>query len=268
MESKKIKGTEHFVFKDRQEFEEFFRDRDGVIPPLNPNWRISKQGEWVIADDGGVVQILLSKELPSPTSGKKNYRYPRRYVRTVVGTFPNMDSFTMDTDFSKHPNRYRFNSATDAEYLERRKNRDFLSSKEVIFVTQICAGRTIQQAYEEAFGPTHDWYQRALFLLRRERILKRVKENVKDKLNEKFGGDVIDFIFENLVELVQIAKDKQNPAALLSALKEIGEWSGEKEKDKTVVKGQAAVMFQPFDNKELAKIEAEEVKVLSEADND
>ena len=261
MKSKKIKGTTHYVFSDKREFEEFFLLQQGSVPHLVDDWRTAKQGDWVIADDGGVVQILKAAKLPHPKD-RKNYKQKRNgYCRTVVGAFIQGEKYFMDTDFDLHPDRYRFGSSTDGEYLRRRKTRKELSNPEVVFVSMICAGRTLQEAYEESFGPTHDWYRRALFLLKRDRIMTKIKEDVKDKLSAKFDGDVVNFIFDQLKEIIL---NTDNDNTKLSAIKELAEWSGEKEQNKTIAKGEVHV-FQPFSGSELKKIEAEEVKVLAES---
>ena len=261
MEVRKINKVPHRVFKDKREFEEYFLIEKGSVPKLIPNWRLARQGDWTIADDGGVVQILKHGELPHHGDWKDKYRLHKNgWIRTVVGTFIQDDNVEMDTDFEKHPNRYTFSKASLKEAQYRRKTRKNLSNKEWVFVTAVCSGKTIQESYEEAFGPHHDWYRRALFLLKRERVLKKVKENVKDKLNEKFGGDILDFIFDHLKELVEKTK---NDNVKLSVLKELSEWSGEKEKDKQITTSQVT-LYEPFKGNELAKIEAQEIKVLGE----
>jgi hypothetical protein len=262
MQSKKLKGVTHYVFDDVEEFEQHFLAEDGAVPPLVP-WREAKFNDWVVADDGGVVRILKQADLPHH-GDRKNYKTHKGYVRTIVGTFFQNDKTSMDTSFDNHPNRYRFGSSTDSEYLKRRRTRESLSNPEVIFAAQICSGKSLQQAYEDSFGPHHDWRDRALFLLKRERIMSRIKTDAKDKLNEKFDGDVLEFIFDQLKEIILNA---ENDNVRLSALKELGDWSGEKEKDKIkqITTGKMEI-FQPFDKGQLAEIEAQEVKVISEAD--
>jgi hypothetical protein len=260
MKYQKLKGKKHFVFESKSEFEEYFLSEYGVIPKL-VDWRYSKQGDWVEADDGGIAQIIKQSSIKHHKD-RKNYKNHRGYVRTIVGLFFQDDKIEMDTDFDKHPNRYRFGGSTDAEYLLRRKTREFLSNPEVVFAASICSGKTLQASYEEGFGPTHDWRRRAIFLLRRERVIKMIKENVKDKLDSKFNGDVLDFIFDQLKDLIM---NTDNDNTKLGALKELSEWSGEKEKTKQITRGEMHI-FEPFGAKKLAQIDAEEIKVLSEAD--
>ena len=263
MDFRKVKGTTHYVFKDKEEYEEWFMVNEGSVPPLVEDWRQAKQFDWTVADDGGVVQVLKWGPLPHPHD-RTNYKSRNGYVRTIVGAFIQNEKTYMDTNFENHPNRFRFNSATDQEYLKRRKERPNLSNPEVMFAANIAAGKTIQQAYEDSFGPHHDWRNRALFLLKRERIMSKIKENAKEKLDEKFDGSVLGFIFDQLKELVLTS---DNDRIKLDVLKELAEWSGEKEKDKVkqITQGQVTV-FKPFEEDELAKIEAEEVKILSESE--
>ena len=57
MDYRKIKGVSHYVFDDRPEFEEWMRLNRGEVPPIAEDWRTAKEGDWVEADDGGIVQI-------------------------------------------------------------------------------------------------------------------------------------------------------------------------------------------------------------------
>lgn len=101
MESAKIRGIAHFIFDSIDEFNEHHGDN----PPLiNFDWRNAEKGEWVMSDDNRIVQILVRKSMKSSNSrGRTDY-----YVRTVVGTFPCYKWSKMDTDFTKHKDRYSF----------------------------------------------------------------------------------------------------------------------------------------------------------------
>ena len=94
--------------------------------------------------------------------------------------------------------------------------------------------------------------------------MERIKHNAKDKLNSKFDGDVLDFIFDQLKD---IAINADNDNTRLSAIKELAEWTGEKEKDKIkqIAKSDGPA-FMPFSTDELTKIEEAEVKVLAEVE--
>lgn len=260
MKSQKINGIEHIVFDSRDEFERHFLHKDGKVPVLREDWRNGREYDWVLADDGGIVQILKQAPLPH-TQDRKNYKnHPNGYCRTVVGTFIQDKSVRMDTDFELHPDRYRFGSSTNAEVSDRRRNRENLSSPEVIFVAAICSGKSLQSAYEEAYGPHVDWRNRALFLLKRERIMKEINKNV-DEVARELGLDY-KWIMERLMKL---ANEADNGTVILGALRELAEWIGGKEKLKQITSGQMTV-FQPFDESKLIEIEAEKTETIANVD--
>jgi hypothetical protein len=86
MDSRRVKGTTHYVFEDKAEFEEYFLGEDGAVPQLVEDWRQARQWDWTVADDGGVVQVLKWGALPHPHD-RKNYKSRNGYVRTIVGAF-------------------------------------------------------------------------------------------------------------------------------------------------------------------------------------
>ena len=102
MEYREIKGVKHYVYDTVEEFQSNHKD----IKPKE--WKDNPQeGDWVVADDGGVVQILKRNGISHPND-RKNWKLNRGYVRTVVGTFLLNNKSKMDTNFDLHPNRYTF----------------------------------------------------------------------------------------------------------------------------------------------------------------
>ena len=56
---------------------------------VKPDWRDADEDDWVEADDGGVIQLLkVSKHVNHPND-RKNYKFAKGWVRTVVGSFLN-----------------------------------------------------------------------------------------------------------------------------------------------------------------------------------
>lgn len=267
MEFQKIRGKKHFVFENRKEFEEHFKGLNEVPPTLVENWRLAKKGDWVLADDGGIVQIIFQSKLSHPND-RKRYKNHRGYCRTIVGTFIQDDKYEMDTDFTLHPNRYRFGSATDADIKYRQKNRDYLSSPELVFVAALCSGKTLQQSYQEYCKiinmpfPHPKWQRKAIGLLKRERIMTAINKNVEE-IAEKLG---IDFKYI-LSGLKQLFEESDNDNIKLGSLKELAEWLGGKDKMKQVTRGQVHV-FEPFSGEELAKIEAEKIEAIEAGEED
>jgi hypothetical protein len=259
MDYRKIKGTKHYVYKDRDEFIGHMRQERGLVPEIVENWRDAQMGDWVLADDGGIVQILKRGTIKHPHD-RKNYKFASGWVRTVVGTFLCRHTIRMDTDFSVHPNRYRFNAVTDQQSHERRKSRPQLSKQEVIFAASLCAGKKLQESYEEAFGPHADWRTRAIFLLRRDRIKNLINKNIEEIAAKH--GITHEYILEMLKELLETTRQDQ---VKLSILRELAEWIGGKSKEKQITRGEVHVL-PPIDTKVLAKVQAEKVEALSEGE--
>jgi hypothetical protein len=252
---RKIKGVKHFIFENVEEFELFFKDKGLEVPLLAPDWREAVEGDWVVADDGGVVQVLRQGPMTHPHD-RKNYKLSKGWCRTVVGSFIQADKVEMDTDLSLHSNRYRFSGKSNKQALEHIKNREWLSKNERIFVTALLSGKTLQQAYEEAYGPHFDWRDRAVGILKRKRIVEKLNRNL-DEIAVKLGLD-FEYIFSKLKDIVE-GSSRDN--VKLSALREISALLTMKDKIKQIQQGQIHV-FSPFDSKKLASIEAEKVDML------
>ena len=54
MKHKKIKGIKHLVFSDLNEYYSHFGNK---APVPKKNWREGEEGDWVVADDKGVIQL-------------------------------------------------------------------------------------------------------------------------------------------------------------------------------------------------------------------
>lgn len=208
MTFQRINGIKHYIFDSIEEFQHYFVSRGLEVPTLVMDWRDGKQGEWVLADDGGVVQLLKRGSLK--TGG--------HWCRTVVGTFKQMESYEMDTDPTLHPNRYTF-SQKDTHRVERVKQRKNLTKKEGIFVLNLLNGMSIKDAYINAFGYSKVWEQNAHLLIRQERVMNEIRKAAKSaagKLNLN-----VEFIMKKLMELTE---DGIMDSVRLQALKELRDW--------------------------------------------
>ena len=151
MEYQKIKGVKHYVFVNVKEFNEYFNNKKTVIN----KWQQANEGDWVVANDGGVIQILKKGRIKHPQD-RKNYKYVKHYVRTVVGTFLCLDKVYMDTDFLQHKNRYTFSKTLKftSDNLKSRKNP---TKKEKIFATNVAVGMGAVKSYMDAFSETDSY---------------------------------------------------------------------------------------------------------------
>ena len=155
MEYRKIKGKKYFVYESIDEWSDEtglgFEEGD-----LTHNWRDAKQGDWVLADDGRIVQILKRSGITHPND-RKNYRLAKGWCRTVVGTFLCNDKTKMDTDFSNHPNRYTFSKKiknTNSRVRLRKK----ATKKEKEFAVNMVIGKGAVKSYMDAFNEDNQEY--------------------------------------------------------------------------------------------------------------
>lgn len=221
MQSQSIREVDHYVFEDKDEFTSFFQENGTPVPKLVKDWRHAYEGDWVISDDGRIVQILKRGKIRHPQD-RKNYRYYKAYVRTIVGTFLCRDNVYMDTDFSEHPNRYMFSKSgkTSSQRFNERKE---LTKKEKIFATNIVAGFGMANSYIDAYSETDPYKakRKAAVLLKQERIMKEIERSVVDVA--KGMGITHDWVLE---KLKQLAEEGGNDHIKLNAVKEVGKAIG------------------------------------------
>jgi len=232
----KTDGTyeKHYVFDCVSDFETYFMMEQGVIPELVENWRHSKKGDWVRADDGGVCQVLRRKEhIPHPKDGKKQgkYTYAKNgYVGTIVGTFIANDNIKMDTDFLAHPTRYSFKKVDPSTYVPKKrqsrlgnKKRDFIAQV-VVLSQSMKFYEMLIVAYQRAFGWTGSpmkAYEKGLKLLRDETVVRVLADQIKAAA-EKHEVDV-DFIIGGIKG---IAEDSNRDDVRLNAFLSLGKMIG------------------------------------------
>ena len=217
MQSGKIKGVTHYVYYDIDEFRE--KNRNIIVMP---DWRDADENDWVEADDGGVIQLLkVSKHVNHPND-RKNYKFAKGWVRTVVGSFLNRPNTQMDTDFSSHPNRYTF-SKTIKNAGSRVNERTKVTNKEREFATNVVVGRGAIDAYKKAYSEMSDNKARkkATILLKQERVMKEIEKSVLD-VAKGLGIDH-EYILSKLKHLSDYSEDDN---IILQSTKELGKIVG------------------------------------------
>ena len=217
MQSKKIKDVEHCVYESKDEWSESHPKKNLIY-----KWREGNQGDWVVSDDGKIVQLLkVSRKITHP-SDSKNYKYAKGWVRTVVGTFLMHKNTKMDTDFSSHPNRYTL-SKNIKNTNSRIKERENVTKKEKIFATNVDVGMGAVKSYMDAYGELNHGKakNKAAILLKQERVMKEVEKSVMDVARE-MGVDH-EYIFRSLKILAETSADEN---IALQSLKEMGKAIG------------------------------------------
>ena len=214
-----VKGQEHKVYDLKSELP------NKIV--INPDWKKSRVGDWVRADDDAYIQILDTKKI-----GKTDA------VQTCIGTYPT--SGTMDT--ADRESRTTLNGLHGNTIVKNRKN---LTQREILFAKRIAKGEKPVEAYLAVYDAKSKSYanRRAALLMKTERVDKLMNQDLKDTFSKK--GVDLDY-------LIQQAKDEcdnsKNGSDRLNALKMLWEAWGVVEKKKvTEITG----IFQGFEQKRL-----------------
>ena len=248
MDYRSIKGVKHFVYDD---IEEFKKQKPNIEAK---DWKDSpKEGDWVVADDGGVVEILKRNNITHPND-RPNYKLSKGYVRTVVGTFLLNDKASMDTDFDMHPNRYTFSKKLK-QANGNFKKREHITKKEKLFATEVIVGKdavsAVQSVYKE--NDFNKAKKKAILLLKQERVMNEVEKGVND-IAKGLGIDH-EYVLRRLKSLADTGEEEN---VVLQSLKELGKIIGT---STPVIKKDVGIvgMFQGFSPKQLEKAERPEL---------
>ena len=240
-----VKNSTHTVYDSKEEFP--------LDKKLLDNWRNSDIGDWVLADDGCIIQILRSGIFSRPT---KKIR-ALKYVGTCTGTFICKDTYKMDCD--KRENIYNISGKSPyTQTIERRE----VTHRERVFAQFISQGMERTEAYLRAFDTkrTHYAHAQAGLLLKQERVRTVMKAELKPVLAQ-LGID------NNLVleGIKQIAVSGDKDSDRLKALFELADILEIKEtrKEITAISGAVFKGFLPEDTEVL-----DERKQLLEENND
>tara|TARA_R110002020_G_scaffold61330_3_gene165157 strand:- start:762 stop:1490 length:729 start_codon:yes stop_codon:yes gene_type:complete len=207
------------------------------------DWRDGHLSDWVIADDGSVVQILREGTMLKSKGSKRE----QVYLGTCTGTFIVSKRNKMDT--SKKDDIYSFGGRERNERIESNEN---LSSREHTFVQLLASGMDARKAYLKAF-PTNDPHyagMRAGQLIKTTRIKTAMKEELKPYM-EELGIDEL-YILKNIKSVVDSAPKEDTK---LKALFKLADIMDMEDKNKTQVTQLTGAVFQGFSDEKLAEVE-------------
>lgn len=173
------------------------------------DWRqASEVGQWVLTDDGFVIQVLALGR--RTRSGKETLAW----VRTATGSFPVNGGKELDTK----PRQCRWT------FSGKNPSSNPHAKRRIAFARLVAHGAEIMTAYRQ----THPKYKneadarvRAFALLEQEHIKKVIVEELGEVL-KKLNLDK-EFVLRNMKELAQEA---DNDSVRLGALKQIGGYVG------------------------------------------
>lgn len=184
MELIKIKGNDHYIFHSIDDFNEMYEGCTGEsIPDIVGDWRKGEEGDWVLADDGSVCQILKkTAKLKHPQDNETTgYVYAKGYIRTAVVSVPIRAKTMLHSDRTLVSNRYRFGGVTDKVITERRANRDNMTVNETLFNQEILQGNDAVQAYMDLYKvPKEKAMVSVALLLKTTRFQNSMKQNAQE----------------------------------------------------------------------------------------
>ena len=217
MEKRKIKNITHYVYDDIDEFREHHPNT-----VVHPDWKVADEDDWVYSDDARIIQLLKVAKQVNHHNDRKNYKFAKGWVRTVVGSFINRPNTKMDTDFSSHNNRYTF-SKTIKNASQRVTERNKITNKEKHFATNVVVGMGAVEAYKNAYKEMSDQKasKKATILLKQERVMKEIEKSVLDVAKE-MGVDH-KYVLNKLKNLADYSEDDN---IVLQSAKELGKIVG------------------------------------------
>ena len=222
----KVNKIQHTVFDS---FDEIPKDID-----YKYNWRIGQVGDWVIADDGCVIQILRKGEMIQRNK-------TREYIGTCTGTFPIGPQVKLDT--SRRANIYSFGGNKSPENILL--SRTVLNKHENLFVQYVIAGMSPEDAYIKAYPTNNRGYakEKSAQLVKTKRITTAMKEELKPVLEDL--GINEQYVLKGIKDTAELA-DKED--VRLRALFKLSDILDLEDKSAAKVQQITGVSFQGLTN--------------------
>ena len=239
----KINKIQHTVFENIEEVPKditFLRD-----------WRDSHVGDWVLADDGCIIQILRKGKMVKPAGNNRTVHY----VGTCTGTFVVSPKVRMDT--SRRINIYSIGGGVERDdQISERRN---LNTREELFVQYWSRGMGLEQAYIKAFPTNNPGYAkiRAGQLVKTSRVRTAMKEELKPVMEELNIDEK--FVLQGIRDEATTA-DK--PDTRLKALFKLSDIMDLEDKNKTTVTQVTGAAIQMISDKEFEN--AKTIKEIKE----
>tara|TARA_R110002096_G_scaffold391112_2_gene585970 strand:- start:716 stop:1438 length:723 start_codon:yes stop_codon:yes gene_type:complete len=234
-----IKKIDHHIYEDLSELPEDVR--------YLKDWRQAEVGDWVLADDGNIIQILRKNSMVK----KKGKIRVLHSLGTCTGTFVNITTVSMDTH--KRDNIYNFSGKLAEDVL---RNRTKMTSNESLFAHHLTKGLSPEDAYIKSFRTNSKKYAKiqAGILVKTSRIRKAMKEELKPVLVAL--GIEPELVLSGIKDIATDPDAKHSDK--LKALFELGEILELKETNKiTEVSG---ALFQGFQPEQLQNTQRPQLK--------
>ncbi len=238
-----IKGVKHYAYESKAEFRTAHPDT-----PLMKDWTKAEEGDWCLADDGKIVQILKKGSY----GFKKNKQTP--YTRTIIGMF----SLRGNTSFigSVKDDMYRF-AKTSSHILSRSV---YMTDSKKRFAKYIAHGMEPVKAYQKAFPKTNSLdhaERRSTLLLKNKTVRQAVDKEIENLMSEV--GITKRYLLETTKDVIdkRDVKDNDKLRAIETLMKISGLLSTEKKVD-------SVALIQEFSGFSREKLQAFEQGMLPE----
>jgi len=235
-----VSGIEHKVYDPEDQLE------NGLV--VIEDWRDSRIGDWVKADDDCIIQVLRKGQMVRKYGRNK----VREYVGTCTGTFPVGKNVKMDT--SRRVNIYTFGGSKSSEDILL--DRTTLTRCELVFVQFLTSGMSPQEAYLKSFPTKNVNYAsvKSSQLMRTERVYTAMKEELKP-VCEELGIDS-----KSVLEDIQYAsKNSEKEDVRLRALFKLADILDLEDKNQTRVTQVSGALFQGFTPEQLESAERPQI---------
>ena len=208
------------------------------------DWRDGHVGDWVLADDECVIQVLRRGKMLR-TKGKHKIR---EYIGTCTGTFVVGFNITMDT--SRRTNIYSFGGEKNPDNIL--SDRQDLTKTESIFVLYLAQGLKPQEAYLKAFPTNNIGYARekSTDLIRTKRVLTAMKEELKPVMEELGVNE--EYILKGIKTEAETAEKADTRLKALFKLSDIMDLE---DKNQTTVTQISGAIFKGFSENEIKEVE-------------
>jgi len=245
-----IKGIEHPVYESLEEVPKGLK--------YTKDWRNADVGDWVLAEDGCVIQILRKGYMWK----NKGHTVRRTYVGTCTGSF--VCTKGMEMNAKKHRNIYNFSSCLEGEEESIHPLRianDTVTKSEAAFAAFVSSGMDLTEAYLKAFNAKSRGYAdiRSAMLIRKERIRKIMKEELKPVM-KSLGIDP-ELVLAGIRDIALNPETKDSDK--LKALFELGDILDLKETQRTTEVSGA--LFQGFQPQQLENVDRPKLKEAKNA---
>ena len=240
--SRKIKGVTHYAYESELEFRTA-HPKEKLIK----DWREAKQGEWCLADDGKIVQILLKNTM-------KGNKIKEKYIRTVIGMITVRKSTTLAGDITdslyRFVKRHSYDSRLHGGMTKQKK----------IFSKYIAMGLDPESAYIKAYPKTtntNDARRKSKLLLKSKSVRNQVDKEIEELMADV--GITKRYLLESTKDVVDKTDVKDNDK--LRALETLMKISGMLNTEK---KSESIALIQEFTGFSKEKLKAFEQGMLSE----